>query len=64
LLAGVEMLAEKMIDRKGDDDEAKSDEGFSCSDGQFNRAIGVALDASGNVFVSDFNNRVQKFPCP
>jgi len=33
-------------------------------DGQFNQAIGVAVDASGNIFGSDFNNRVQKFACP
>jgi hypothetical protein len=32
-------------------------------DGQFNQAIGVAVDAVGNVFVSDFNNRVEKFAC-
>jgi hypothetical protein len=24
----------------------------------------LAVDGSGNVFVSDFNNRVQKFVCP
>lgn len=39
--------------------------GPGSGDGQFNQAIGVAVDASGNVFVfvSDFNNRVQKFAC-
>jgi len=33
-------------------------------DGQFNSAIGIAVDAAGNVFVTDENHRVQKFACP
>jgi DNA-binding beta-propeller fold protein YncE len=34
-------------------------------DGQFNEPSGVAVDASGNVFVTDHNNsRSQKFACP
>lgn len=32
-------------------------------DGQFNAAIGVAVDGDGNVFVSEENQRVQKFAC-
>ena len=30
-------------------------------DGQFERPIGLAVDSSGNVFVTDFSTRVQKF---
>jgi hypothetical protein len=34
------------------------------ADGQFNAAIGVAVDGGGSVFVSDEKHRVQKFACP
>ena len=31
-------------------------------DGQFNRPVGVTVDASGNVYVADgLNHRIQKF---
>jgi len=30
-------------------------------DGQFERPQGIALDSSGNVYVGDSNNRIQKF---
>ena len=34
-------------------------------DGQFSNPLGVATDASGNVYVSDVGNyRIQKFTCP
>src|SRR5438445_13041698 len=32
-------------------------------DGQFANPTGVAVDGSGNVFVADGNNRIQKFAC-
>lgn len=38
--------------------------GPGAGDGQFDQAIGVAVDGGGNVFVADFNQRVQKFACP
>jgi tripartite motif-containing protein 71 len=35
---------------------------MGSANGQFTNAIGVALDANGNVFVADTdNNRIQKF---
>ena len=34
------------------------------ANGQFNSAIGVAVDGDGNVLVTEENNRVQKFACP
>jgi hypothetical protein len=37
---------------------------LGTGDGQFNQAIGVAVNADGNGYVSDFNNPVQKFACP
>ncbi len=36
-----------------------------AGDGQFNNAVPVAVDGSGNVFVADSANfRIQKFACP
>jgi len=33
-------------------------------DGHFDDPIGRAVDGDGNVFVGDFNSRIQKFACP
>jgi tripartite motif-containing protein 71 len=30
-------------------------------DGQFNEPVGIAIDSSGNVYISDHNSRIQKF---
>ena len=38
---------------------------FGSGDGEFKSPVGVAVDTSRNLFVSDTNNnRVQKFACP
>ncbi len=34
---------------------------LELGDGQFKEAEGVAIDSSGNIFVADRNNRIQKF---
>jgi sugar lactone lactonase YvrE len=37
--------------------------GYGSSANQFSRALSVFVDASGNIYVADFdNNRIQKFP--
>jgi DNA-binding beta-propeller fold protein YncE len=38
--------------------------GSGSGPGQFDGPEGVAVDASGNVFVADGEHRVQKFACP